>query len=687
MPLPVPDLDDRSFQDLVNEARRRIPLYCPDWTDHNLSDPGITLIELFAWMTEVLIYRLNKVPEKNYVKFLELLGVRLAPGAAASAEVTFRLTAALENELFIPEGTEVATVRTEAQDAIVFATTEDLTITPPVLDYLLLSRDHTQFEDVLPEIRRWQDLAGVVGAADGSGRRHIDLFPWSRFPEPDNSFYLGFSISTDLGSNILVVDLECEENVGVGINPSDPPLLWEYWDGAAQDWLAFDRSPEASAWLEADNTQGLNKPGQIVFHVPSTAGKHVVELRDGYWIRCRITPYTPEQGSYESSPQLKSVSQHSIGGSVMTSNAIRVVGEILGVSNGKPGQTFRVSEVPMLPLERSVETVEVELEGNTGWEQWNQVEDFAQSSPSDKHFVCDPVAGEIQFGPAIRSPNGEDTRYGDTISVGLQVRLSSYRFGGGFKGNVGRGTIKFLKSSIPYVNEVTNRRAATGGVEGENIENAKLRGPQTMRTRNRAVTAEDFEFLAQEASPSVGRARCVQPEPAGTPGEARPGVVQVLLVPALPSDRQRVSPEELRPPAELLEQVKEYLDQRRLLTTALVVSEPDYRWVSVAARVRVRAGVDSEIVRRDVEEKLYRFIHPVQGGPSGTGWPFGRSLFVSELYSQIQSVPGVEYTEELSILPVDLATGQQGEPAQALTIPPTALLCSHAHTVTCVSGG
>ena len=96
MPLPVPDLDDRSFQDLVNEARRRIPLYCPEWTDHNLSDPGITLIELFAWMTEVLIYRLNKVPEKNYVKFLELLGVRLAPATAASAEVTFRLTAAQE---------------------------------------------------------------------------------------------------------------------------------------------------------------------------------------------------------------------------------------------------------------------------------------------------------------------------------------------------------------------------------------------------------------------------------------------------------------------------------------------------------------------------------------------------------------------------------------------------------------
>ena len=82
MALPVANLDDRTFQDIVNEARRRIPQYCPEWTDHNLSDPGITLIELFSWMTEMLIYRMNKVPDKNYVKFLELLGVTLTPARA-----------------------------------------------------------------------------------------------------------------------------------------------------------------------------------------------------------------------------------------------------------------------------------------------------------------------------------------------------------------------------------------------------------------------------------------------------------------------------------------------------------------------------------------------------------------------------------------------------------------------------
>ena len=85
MPLPTPKLDTRRFQDIVDEAKRLIPRYCPEWTDHNVSDPGITLIELFAWMTDLLLYRTNQVPDRMYVKFLELIGVRLDPPRAARA--------------------------------------------------------------------------------------------------------------------------------------------------------------------------------------------------------------------------------------------------------------------------------------------------------------------------------------------------------------------------------------------------------------------------------------------------------------------------------------------------------------------------------------------------------------------------------------------------------------------------
>src|SRR5438477_10265974 len=113
MSLPAPLLDNRRFQDIVDEAKAAIPRYCPEWTDHNVSDPGVALIELFAWMTDMLLYRVNQVPDKMYTAFLELIGVRLDPPRAARAPVTFYLSAAQSGDVIIPEDTEVATIRTE----------------------------------------------------------------------------------------------------------------------------------------------------------------------------------------------------------------------------------------------------------------------------------------------------------------------------------------------------------------------------------------------------------------------------------------------------------------------------------------------------------------------------------------------------------------------------------------------
>ena len=102
MPLPTPLLDDRHFQDIVDQAKLLIPHYCREWTDHNVSDPGVTLIELFAWMTDMLLYRVNQVPDKNYLKFLEMIGVQLEEPRAATAPITFYLSAAQPVEVTIP---------------------------------------------------------------------------------------------------------------------------------------------------------------------------------------------------------------------------------------------------------------------------------------------------------------------------------------------------------------------------------------------------------------------------------------------------------------------------------------------------------------------------------------------------------------------------------------------------------
>src|SRR4051812_13411595 len=131
MPLPTPQLDDRRFQDIVDQAKTLIPRYCPEWTDHNVSDPGVALIELFAWMTDMLLYRVNQVPEKMYIQFLELIGVRLDPPRAAHAPVLFSLPAPQSVPLTTPEGTEIAPTRTETAPAIIFTTETALTIRPP----------------------------------------------------------------------------------------------------------------------------------------------------------------------------------------------------------------------------------------------------------------------------------------------------------------------------------------------------------------------------------------------------------------------------------------------------------------------------------------------------------------------------------------------------------------------------
>ena len=682
MAIPVPNLDDRTFQDLVNEARSRIPVHCPEWTDHNLSDPGITLIELFAWMTELILYRLNKVPEKNYLKFLELIGVQMAPANPASTEITFRLAAPVTDHVTIPSGTEVATVRTETEDAIAFTTETDKIISPPEMSdcgFVPDASDNASlYQDLLPQLQELADLA--AGITPGQG---VSFFQNRGAPEPQNAFCLGYN--SDLRGVILSLTLDCaeltDENAVRGIVPSNPPLVWEYWDEPLQQWQAFDRRPDSAAWLESDDTQGLINRGQVVLHIPQTAGRTTIGLRDAYWIRCKIIPYDQAHGSYSASAQLRAIQSSAVGCTLRATNVTRVVGEVLGISEGKPGQAIRVSQIPALPL-TSEETVEVELADNSGWESWQLVSDFSQAGPDDKVFTWDPAVGEIQFGPAIRSQTGEETRYGATPTRGSHIRLTAYRFGGGERGNLSRRTLTVLKSSIPYVASVTNRRAAIEGLDPENIESAKMRGPQAIRTMHRAVTAEDFEYLAREASPSVGRVYCLQPRQVGDERSPAPGLVRVLLVPAMSPGIQGLNASELLVPQATLDQVREYLDERRLLSTALVVSEPEYVWVSVEAKVQVASDSNANDVRRRVEQKLYQFIHPLYGGSQGEGWPFGRDLFTSELYSQIQSVAGVEYTEDLHIFRVDPVTEERAEVGQILSIPESGLLCSSTHIVT-----
>src|SRR3981189_1404222 len=120
MSLPVPNLDHRSWNQLAAGAVRLIPRYCPEWTNHNASDPGVTILELYAWMTEMVIYRLNKVPEKNFLTFLALIGWPLKPPEPAQVVLEFTPADGIEGELVVRRGTQVATLQAAGADPVTF---------------------------------------------------------------------------------------------------------------------------------------------------------------------------------------------------------------------------------------------------------------------------------------------------------------------------------------------------------------------------------------------------------------------------------------------------------------------------------------------------------------------------------------------------------------------------------------
>src|SRR6185436_18777215 len=131
--IPAPKLDDRTYADTVSEAMRLIPRYCPEWTNHNPSDPGITVLELTAWMTELILYRLNRVPEKNYLAFLNMIGIRLRSPQPARAFITFDLVEGAERQV-IKEGTQVATQQGADDEAVMFETQRELILMGARLD-------------------------------------------------------------------------------------------------------------------------------------------------------------------------------------------------------------------------------------------------------------------------------------------------------------------------------------------------------------------------------------------------------------------------------------------------------------------------------------------------------------------------------------------------------------------------
>ena len=310
------------------------------------------------------------------------------------------------------------------------------------------------------------------------------------------------------------------------------------------------------------------------------------------------------------------------------------------------------------------------------------VDSFADSGSADRHVTLDAATGQITFGPAVREPDGSLTHFGAVPPKAAPIRVPAYLSGGGRRGNVARGALSVMRTSIPFVSRVENRHPAQGGVDGETVDAAKIRGPLALRTRNRAVTAEDYEHLARRAAPGVARVRCVE---AGA--EAGPGGVRVLVVPDASDDDGRLRFEDLVPSAEILEQITSDLDERRVVGTRLMVEPPFYQGITVVAKITARPRTDPAQLRDHALGALYGYFNPLRGGPDATGWPFGRPVHAGEVFGVLQAVPGTELVDDVLLFAADPITGERSDPVQRIEVDPNALIFSFDHQVRVSTGG
>lgn len=691
MPLPSPILDDRSYQQLRDELVRRIPVYAPEWTDHNASDPGITLIELFAFLGENLLFRFNQIPETTKLAYLKLLRVPMRAAVPARAMI------ALERTDSGPGSADgvLITLGTEAKaGSVPFETAQEIMAWP--LSIVAVARIAAPVP-TLPEAVDFANAA--IDALDGLGDTQepayytTDVVPVD--PSDPNAMPVNVRAAVDgalwiavlrtkntdvtkLANAILNIGfVPDEEIVGIadvdacpGVAPGDngPETVWQL----STPTVTAGVPKYATLAVEGDTTRGLTQQGVLRLRLPlDTTTIGVPDPGDEYLIGTGSFP--PALDDAEQAKNLlcwirasRRETDRPIGrvlyvgiNAAEVSQSRTAKTEFLAVGTGDAGQTYALVHQPVL-----TGTAEIQVEESGTWTNWDEVDGFESSTSESRHYTLDAEAGTIAFGNGIR---------GRAPQIGQRLRARKYRYGGGAEGNVGAKAI----TKIDGISQVkaSNALPARGGAPAETIAEALERVPGELRRHDRAVTAGDFQELAL-ATPGadVGRADCLPlfrppknladlPTPtANSSFEEAAGVVSVVVWPR--EDRKR--PNAPTANRTLLREVCEYLDARRLVTTELYVIPPTYRKIAVAVGLRAKPGYGIEAVRRWTELVLRQYLAPLPPyGPDGHGWPLGRAVYGPELEAAALQVEGVELLEGLSVSSWNDATGAWNAPTRA----------------------
>ncbi|MFF0014107.1 putative baseplate assembly protein [Streptomyces sp. NPDC005374] len=670
MTLIGPILDDRTYEQLRAELIRRIPVYTSEWTDHNESDPGIVLLDLFAFLGESLLYRFNQIPDATKVAFLRLLDVQPRPAQAAQILVAAETESPGGVQLFVGRELKAGPVSFETGDEMyawpleVLGAGKEKAPAPDVRDaYEIARRDEaarrartsggatTQVEFYSTTVLPADPATPGAQPLDVNGT--LDRALWVALlarPTTDveqlrgRTVFLGVALDETVDRSFSLADLdavEAERYRSTSLDQAGPGVMWQLWQPPRNSHVPTNPQlpttvPFRTLEVVRDSTSGLSRTGVVALTLPSqlpprpaprptAAVTSPPQLDDPEqadrligWLRATRTPGTSE-GIHR---------VRWVGVNVVEAVQARTTtgAELLGTGTGEAGQVYRLAQANVL-----AGTVRLEVEEDGGWRGWDEVEDFTRGAADDRHFSVELAGGLVRFGPGGQQ--------GRVPQIGQRIRVRSYRYGGGAAGNVVAKAVNTV-TGIAGVT-VANPLPAYGGRDAESLDAALDRIPGEVHRRDRAVVADDFRELALRL-PGVARAETLPLFHPDTPEHSAAGVVSVVV---FPTEDVR-APGAPLPDHALLRRVAGYLDERKLITTELYVLPPEYVKVSVAVGVSVRDGYQVDAVRRWVELIIRQFLAPVPPyGPDGLGWPLGRMVRGAELEAVAVQVEGVEFLE------------------------------------------
>jgi predicted phage baseplate assembly protein len=615
MPLFEPALDTHTFDELVTESRDRIPRLAPQWTDHNASDPGITLIELVAWLVEQDLFRLDRVPDDEVRAFLHLLGSGPRPATVATAVVSFGWRGAGAGP-DLPAGLQLAPA---GGGAATFETARRVLVSAARLTAVLSGPDGALTERA-PDGAAWPALG-----AD---------------PAPGAALYLGFDRPLGPpGAPVRVALLRDDP----GADATTWAALIAEWTAAARErppWCAprplrghrdvavvweYRRADGSWATLPrvADSTRALTLSGWMTFRVPPDQAAGGPGLLT--YVRARLL-----SGAYGVPPTIHRILLNA----VPARHAVQVdPPENGGVSRGWAEERVDLARTPVV----AGSTTLTWTDGTEIDAAWREVPDWLHSGPADRHAVVDHPTGRVRFGNGRR---GRAPRAGWRVSIG-------YRVGSGPSGNIAAGTLTTIPSSahnaalVPGIAgllpdlDLHQGEPAFGGDAAETLADATARVIERIQAADKAVTTADFERLARRVpGVAVSRAATRAGYDPRLPCVPAAGMVTVVVVPDGPGPRPT-------PTEGMLREVAAYLDRRRLVTTEVTVVGPCYDEIAVGATLAAAAGADPAGLTRTATEALDAFLHPLRGGPDGHGYPIGRSVYATEVLALLAALPGV----------------------------------------------